>query len=115
MIVTFAGHSDDIVAWGYGESFTKFREDEHYVKDVGPIGYATFRVATIGGTRSVLVHAIYGANGTWTFAYGQETEGTALPTSWTFTIDRAHDYSTLLVIDTRDDLVEVTPTFPESA
>jgi hypothetical protein len=115
MIVTFEGHSDDIVSWAYGASLAKLKRDEHYVQDAGPVpvSYAAFRVATIGGTRAVTVHAIYGSNGTWAFAYGQAAEGLSIPAGWAFIVERAHDYSTRLVIDTCDDIVEAAPTFPK--
>lgn len=113
MIVTFQGHSDDIVEWAYGASLARLEADEHYVEDAGPVSYAAFRVATIGGTRAVTVHAIYGSNGTWAFAYGQAAEGLSIPAGWAFTVERAHDYSVRLVIDTCDDLVEVAPTYPK--
>lgn len=111
MIVVFSGHSDDIVEWSYGESLARLKTDEHYVKDCGQVSYASFSVATIGGTRGVTVHAIY--DGTWAFAYGQAKEGVSIPTGWAFTVERAHDYSTRLLIDTCDDLVEVEPTYPK--
>ena len=115
MIIVFTGHSDDVVEWAYGASLAKLTTDEHCVEDAGPISYAAFRVATIGGTRAVTVHAIYGTmtSGTWAFAYGQAAEGGPIPAGWAFTVERAHDYSVRLVIDTCDDLVEVAPMYPQ--
>lgn len=107
MIVTFEGHSDDIVAVGVGASLAKQKHDEHYVDGNGVRG---FTVATPGGTRGVAVVAIYGAvGGTWLFAYGQLDEDRQLP-PWAFTTSVAHGYSTRLTIDTIDDVVELKPT-----
>lgn|SRR5574341_295119 len=107
MILTFEGHSDDIVEVGIGLSLAKLSSDEHYVDGNGVRG---FTVATLGGTRGVAVVAIYGAvGGTWMFAYGQLDEDKQLP-PWAFTTSVAHGYSTRLTIDTIDDLVELKST-----
>lgn len=106
MIVTFEGHSDDIVCTGVGNSLAKLREDEESVDNHGVRGFV---VATPGKTRGVAVVAVYGAvGGTWVFAYGQMDEDKPLP-PWAFTTSVAHGYSTRLVIDTIDDLVELAP------
>jgi hypothetical protein len=107
VILTFEGHSDDIVQVGVGISLAKQKLDEHSVDGKGVRG---FMVATPGGTRGVAVVAIYGAvGGTWVFAYGQLDEDKQLP-PWAFTTSIAHKYSTRLTIDTIDDLVELKPT-----
>lgn len=106
MILTFEGHSDDIVTVGIGPSLAKSKSDEHSVDSHGVRG---FTVATPGGTRGVAVVAIYGAvGGTWVFAYGQLDEDKTMP-PWAFTTSIAHGYSTRLTIDTIDDLVELKP------
>jgi hypothetical protein len=106
MIVVFEGHSDDIVAFAVGKSIAKLERDE---TDVDRHGRRGFIVATPGQTRGIAVVATYGVvGGTWTFAYGQLDEGRQLP-RWAFTTEIAHGYSTRLVIDTIDDLVEVLP------
>lgn len=113
MIITFEGHSDDIVTWGVGKSLVKLHTDEHYVEDCGTVSYAAFRIATPGGTKALVVHAVYANTGTWAFAYGQPVEGSRMPTGWAFTVSQAHEYSTRLLIDTADDLVEVEPIHPK--
>lgn len=96
MIVTFSGGSDDIVSTGIGKSIAKLKRDESYKR--------RFSVATPGRTRGVTVHACY--DGCWSFAYGLLDEGARLP-PWAFTVEHEHSYSTRLVIDTVDDLVEL--------
>jgi hypothetical protein len=52
------------------------------------------------------VHAIY--DGCWMFADGQPDEDRAIRHRWRLALEREHAYSLWLVIDTGDDLVEVT-------
>lgn len=104
MRIEFSGHSDDIVSYkvtGTGEPHSDeigaYNPNDH-------IHSKTIRVATIGGSQGVDIHALY--DGTWSFAVSLLDEGRPLP-SWSFAVDRAHEYSLRLTIDTGDDLVTV--------
>ena len=80
---------------------------------IGATVNAIIRVATVGGTRAVHVHAVY--DGGWSFAIGKagcEADSSGddlLPLPpWSFSVVDEHAYSTAIVIDTGSDLVEVT-------
>ena len=117
MRVKFYGHSDDCLELEIDSRGSDIKDEwgcylsggRHGLSDV----HAIARVATIGGTRAVHVHAVY--DGGWSFAVGKaganvdDTGDDALPLPpWSFTIIDEHAYSTALIINTGDDLVEVT-------
>lgn len=100
MKIEFSGHSDDIVMFKAGKVSDEIGA---YHSDDG-LHARTLRVATIGGSQGVDVHAVY--DGTWSFAVGLIEEGRSLP-KWTYSIEVEHAYSTRLIIDTGEDMVTV--------
>lgn len=100
MRIKFHGGSDDIVGFeinGKADEWGCYQSGNDLV-------HLTARVATIGGTKGVHVHALY--DGTWSFAVAKVDEGRSIP-GWKFEIGDQHEYSVGLIIDTGDDLVEV--------
>jgi hypothetical protein len=105
MRITIHGSSDDNFCFTIENNQGKRTRDEWGCYQAGDDEiHLVARLATIGLTKGVFIRAIY--DGTWSFAVGKLDEGRSLP-GWRFELGNKHEYSTELVIETGDDLVEL--------
>lgn len=83
--VMFTGHSDDLVHMTTKNDNFEFSVDDQ----------AEFLVSAPGANMRLLVVAIYGPTGTWSFAPSLYEEGDVFP-GWPMRQGSAHAYSTFL-------------------
>jgi hypothetical protein len=102
MKIEFYGHSDDCIE--IRRDGKNFEEIGGYIPGDGCYSKA-LEVRSIGGARGVRIHVIW--DGCWSFAVGQLEEDRGLP-GWSFRVELEHGYSTRLVIETGEEMVEVT-------
>jgi len=91
---------------GHGRDDGKDRDEIGGHDSVDDQHSRALEVRSIGGARGIRVHAIY--DGCWSFAAGQLAKDRAIPAEWSVRVEQEHGYSTRLVIETGDELVQVT-------
>lgn len=108
MRIELEGHSDDIVSVAtFGG--VKVEHDEIPAWSSADPAVTTLRITTIGGSRAILVRAVY--SGTWSFAIDKTDEDAPVP-PWSFGVSDGHAYSMRLIVDTGDDLVTIAKDTP---
>lgn len=105
MRIEIYGHSDDNFCFRIENNQGKRHQDSWGCFQPGEDEVQlVVRLATIGLTKGVLIRAIY--DGTWSFAVGKLDDGRSIP-GWKFEIGNEHSYSTSLIVETGDDLVDL--------